>query len=98
MTDLFASIFRPDPDIVAREIAGEMLLVPVRRSVADLQSVYVLNETALIAWQHFDGLHTLAEIRDQITQGYKVSAEQAGQDLLELVTRLEKARAIQRVE
>ena len=38
--------YQKDPDMVSREIAGEVILVPIRRNVGDLESVYTLNETA----------------------------------------------------
>lgn len=97
MDDPFNVVYRPDPDVIPREIAGEMLLVPVRRNIADLQSVYVLNETALAAWQLIDGKRNLVEIREEITKQYTVDETQAGQDLLDMVTHLEKVGAIQRI-
>jgi hypothetical protein len=94
MKDPFDQIFYQDPAIVARNIAGEMILVPIRQNVGDLESIYLLNETAMFAWQRFDGSLTLADIRNQITQEFVVDETQAGQDLLELVTDLERVGAI----
>ncbi len=89
-------VYRKDPSIVARQIAGEMLLVPIRQNVGDLESIYLLNETALFAWQRFDGSATLADIRSQITQAFDVPELQAGQDLLELAADLERVGALVR--
>lgn len=38
------------PDVVARQIAGEHILVPISQTGADLQKVYMLNETAGAIW------------------------------------------------
>jgi len=95
-SDLFGQVYRKDPNIVARQIAGEMILVPIRQNVGDLESIYLLNETALVAWQLFDGAHTLAEVRQQIIQEYDVDEDQAGQDLLELAAHLERVGALVR--
>jgi len=92
--DPFEQIYCKDPSIVARQIAGEMILVPIRQNVADLESIYLLNETALFAWEHFDGSLSLADIRDKITQEFDVDELQAGQDLLELVVDLERVKAV----
>jgi hypothetical protein len=97
VSDPFNQIYRKDAAIVARQIAGEMILVPIRQHVGDLESIYVLNETALLAWKMFDGLHTLAEVRSQITQEFAVDELQAGQDLLELVDHLARVRALVKV-
>lgn len=95
--DLFAQVFQKDSSIVSRQIAGQMLLVPVRQNVGDLESIYLLNKTALVAWNLFDGIVTLAEIRRHITGQFDVDELQAGQDLLELVTNLVSVRALVKV-
>ena len=87
-------IYQKDPNIVARQIAGEMILVPIRQNVGDLESIYLLNETALFAWQLIDGTQTLAEIRDQIVQSFEVDEVQAGEDLRELIAHLEQVGAV----
>lgn len=94
ISDQFDQIFRKDPSIVARQIAGEMILVPIRQSVGDLKSIYLLNETALFAWELFDSAHSLADIRGRITQEFDVDEQKAGQDLLELVADLERVGAL----
>jgi hypothetical protein len=96
-TDQFDQIYRKDPTIVARQIAGEMILVPIRQNLGDLESIYLLNETALFAWQLFDGVLTLGEIQHQITQEFDVDEQIAGQDLLELVDQLERVEALVKV-
>ena len=89
--------YRKDPDMVSREIAGEVILVPIRRNMGDLESIYTLNETGAAAWTLFDGSSTLKKIRDQIVEEYDVEVEQAQLDLLDLVAQLEEIGAIQRV-
>jgi hypothetical protein len=89
--------YRKDPSIVSRQIAGETILVPIRRNVGDLESIYTLNETAALAWSLFDDQHSLAQICKQIVEEYEVSPEQAQADLLELVTQLSHIQAIEPV-
>ena len=36
--------------VVSRVIAGETLIVPIRRGVGDLASIYSLNEIATAIW------------------------------------------------
>jgi len=89
--------YQKDPNMVSREIAGEVILVPIRRNMGDLESIYTLNETAAAAWTLIDGSSTLQKIRNQIVDEYDVEVEQAQLDLLELVAQLEEIGAIQRV-
>ncbi len=92
--DPFAQVYTKDPSIVARQIAGEMILVPIKQNVGDLESIYLLNETALFAWQLLDGNHSLADIRTQVTDEFQVDEQQAGQDLLELIADLKRVGAV----
>lgn len=94
MSDVFEQIYQKSPSIVARQIAGEMILVPIRQSMGDLDSIYLLNETALFAWQLFDGNNTLADIQSRIAAEFEVDEAQAGQDLLELVDQMEELGAL----
>jgi hypothetical protein len=86
--------YQKNPSIVSQEIAGEVILVPVRPSVGELESIYTLNETGALVWSLMDGIHSLAEIHQQILAEYTVDAEQARQDLLELIEQLQKIEAI----
>jgi hypothetical protein len=83
-----------DPNIVDREIAGEVILVPIRDNVGDLESIYTLNETAARIWALLDGERTLAEVRDTIVAEFEVEPADAEADLLELVGQLAAADAV----
>lgn len=88
--------YRRSTSIVAREIAGETILVPIRQNVADLESIYVFNETASRIWELVDGRRPVREIRDQIVAEFEVQEDEAEQDLAELLAQLEEIGAIER--
>ena len=81
-------------DVVAREIAGEMLLVPIRNNLGDLESIYTLNETGAFLWSRMDGTHTLAEICAAMQAEFEVGEEEAWVDLLEFVAGLKTIPAL----
>ncbi|MGC9521785.1 MAG: PqqD family protein [Anaerolineae bacterium] len=87
--------YRHDPAIVSREVAGEVILVPIRDNVGDLESIYTLNETAARVWALLDGERTLAEVRDAMVAEFEVEAAEAEADLLALVERLVGVGALQ---
>jgi hypothetical protein len=89
--------YRRDDSLVTREIAGGVILVPIRRHVGDLDSIYNLNKTAARAWELIDGQRTVAEIRDRIVAQFEVGPEEAQQDLLALLEQLEAIGAVERV-
>jgi len=89
--------YRPDPAIVSREIAGETILVPIRQSASDLESIYTLDEVGGRIWELLDGQRTVAEVRDAIVAEYDVSPQEAEADLLELLEQLEAIGVLQAV-
>lgn len=88
MSDRLTLRFERDRNVVYREIAGEAILVPIRKNVADTACVYMLNETSARIWDLLDGSHTLADIRDVLLAEYEVTAEQATADLLAVIDEL----------
>ena len=87
-------IYLQDPTIVSREIAGEVILVPIRNNVGDLESIYTLNETAARIWALLDGEHTLAAVRNAIVAEFEVEPAAAEADLVPLVEKLISVNAI----
>jgi Coenzyme PQQ synthesis protein D (PqqD) len=92
--DYFNQRYQKDPSVVSQEIAGEVILVPVRQSVSEVNSIFTLNETAAYAWSLIDGQRTMGEIHQQILDEYNVDDDQARQDLFELIDRLQQIGAI----
>lgn len=88
MDDRMSAVYSHDPNIVSRSIAGETILVPIRKSVGEMDSLYTLNETGARIWELIDGQRTLAEVGEQVLAEFDVQADQAQGDLLELVEAL----------
>ena len=91
MSDSLDVCYERDPNVVYREIADERILVPIRKQVADMASIYVLNETGARIWDLMDGQRSLAEIRDVLVEEYEVEPEILQQDLLEIMGQLGEA-------
>lgn len=74
---------------VTRRIAGETILVPVTGNVADLDSVYTLNEVGSFIWHRIDGRQSVKAIAEAVSAEYEVAPERAALDVDELLTALE---------
>ncbi len=83
-----------NPDFIFREIAGEMILVPVRATNGPKGSVFTLNEVGAAVWNLLDGQKTVRDIRDGIVERFEVEPEQAETDVREFIARLETVRAV----
>ena len=90
--------FTKNSDIVSRKISNEHLLVPIRRTAGDINSIYTLNEVASRVWSLIDGKKTVANIRDEIVDEFEVDLKIAEVDLLELFQKLVDVGAIHNVK
>lgn len=70
-----------DPDFVSRRIADEVIVLPIKKNLGDLDSIYTLNEVGARIWELLDGRRPLREIRDVLVGEYQVTAQEATVDL-----------------
>ena len=80
---------------VTRRIAGETIIVPVSGNVADLESVYTLNEVGSFVWQLIDGRRTSRELAEAVGAEYDVELSEAARDVDELLDVLEARGLVQ---
>jgi hypothetical protein len=80
--------------LVTRNIVGETIIVPVRSNVAEIDSIYTLNEVASLVWGMIDGQTTVNQLTDAICKSYEVTPEEATKDLDEFLGTLESAGLI----
>jgi len=86
--DFLNTIYKKDPNIVSRLIAEEVILVPIRNNVADMDFIFTLNETAAYVWNMIDGTRSMSDIIDLVTKEFDVDPSLALSDLQELVQSL----------
>jgi coenzyme PQQ synthesis protein D (PqqD) len=90
--------FVKDDNLMARNIAGETLIVPIRNSVGDLNSIYTLNEVGALVWQMIDGRTSVEQIVGAISREYDVTADEAAGDVVELLDSMTEAGLVRLVE
>ena len=95
---IWDKVFRKKEEVVSREIAGEMILVPVRGKLADMQKIFSLNQTAEYIWQNLSGKKKLNDILEGVLSQFDVNKEEAEKDMLEFVTELINANLIEESE
>jgi coenzyme PQQ synthesis protein D (PqqD) len=68
-------------DVVSRKIEGELIIVPIRSGVGDLNSLYTLNPVGSALWEFMNEGHTIPEMVQRICDEFEVSDSQARQDI-----------------
>jgi hypothetical protein len=79
---------------VMRRIAGETILVPLAGNVADLDSIYVLDEVRSAVWDLLDGRSTPADIAEALCLAYDVRQDQATDDVTRLLEAMHDANLV----
>ena len=92
----WARVYARSPELVARNILEERLLVPIRGRLADLQCLYSLGGVAPFVWDRIDGQRPLGRILADLVERYEATEELLASDLLEFVAALEEAGLVTR--
>ena len=82
-------------NLVTRRIAEESLIVPIAGDVADLESIYRLDNLGSFVWERLDGQTPLSAIADAICAEYDATRDVVTEDLREFIDTLTKARLIE---
>lgn len=85
----------PSEDIVAREIEGEIIIVPLTAGIGDAEDdLFSLNETGRAVWKLLDGKMTLAQIAKALGKKYDSPLTEIEKDVTGLAAELLKRRII----
>lgn len=76
-------------NVVARHIAGEELLIPIRGRLADMQRIFALDPVAAHIWKALDGSSDLETVLKSVVACFEVSEECARKDVQSFVDQLE---------
>jgi coenzyme PQQ synthesis protein D (PqqD) len=71
--------------VVARVIAGETLIVPIRGKVGVLASIYSFNGTGTLIWKLLESPKTVSQLAVAVATEYDVDPSQAERDLASFV-------------
>ena len=83
-TDLnLDTICTPSDDVVAREIEGEIIIVPLTAGIGDADDeLYTLNESGRAIWTRLDGELTLGQVAAALTEDFGTSDADLQADVL----------------
>ena len=88
-----SDIYKPSEDVVARDIQGELIIVPITSGIGDLEDeIFTLNETGRAIWDKLDGKRTLREITKELSQDFEGQLEEIEKDVLGITEELLKRR------
>lgn len=81
-------------ELIKRDIAGDIILVPVGKTVYDANGLFVLNELGAFIWDILPKAETEAQILEAVLNEYEVTAGEAEKDIAEFLNKLRKMEII----
>lgn len=89
------AVYAPSEDIVAREIEGELIIVPLAAGIGDMEDeLYTVNETGKAIWDRLDGEMNLRGVVAAMAEEYEAAPGEIERDVLGLVQELARRRIL----
>jgi hypothetical protein len=79
------SVPNKNENSVFRKIGDECIVVSVASSVADVNSIFCLNETGAVIWDLMDGKRNLRDIVSEIGGQFETAGKQLETDVISFV-------------
>ena len=91
--------YEPTDMVVAREIEGELIIVPIESGIADLDdALYTFNETGRRIWNLMCCRLSVNKICEQLSEEYDRSEDMIFDDVTDLLQKLLAMKIIQKAE
>lgn len=81
--------------VVARVIAGETLIVPIRGKVGDLASIYRLNGTGSLIWRLLECPKTIRDLGAAVSEEFAVTPDIASRDVRDFVREMKNVGLVE---
>lgn len=84
------TVITQSPSIVTRKTGNEYVLVPIANNIADMDSVYTLNETGAFLWEQIDGKKSVKDLIEALINEYDIDEETASRDVMSFIEEMHK--------
>ena len=75
-------------ELIKREIAGDVILVPVGKDAIDMNGLIILNELGAFLWEHIPQAEDENRLVQLLLEEYEGDAETAAKDVREFMDKL----------
>jgi hypothetical protein len=84
------SVLSQSTSVVTRKTGNEYVLVPITNNIADMNSVYTLNETGAFIWEQINGSRNVEEIISNLTNEYDIDQQKAETDVFDFIENMRR--------
>jgi len=84
-------ICKPSEDIVARQIEGNILIIPLVAGIVEVEGeLFTLNHTGRAIWQKLDGVRTLKEVAALLARDFATPLADLENDIVRFADELRR--------
>ncbi len=76
-------------ELAAKQVGNELVLVPLQGSVADLNTMFTLNEVGSFIWEKLDENESVESMVDAVVSEFEIDRETATEDVTSFLVELE---------
>lgn len=89
------TIYIPSKDVVARDIEGELIIVPIAAGIGDMEDeLYTLNDMGRAIWEKLAGEKSLRRVVEELSAEFESSPKEIEKDVLGFVKELLKRKML----
>lgn len=88
------TVLKKNPDIVARVIDDETILMPIYKTSDDINCIYTLNKSAALIWDAIDGKKTIGQIKAMVSKEFDSKPEEIDKEISDLLKDLKEIKAL----
>lgn len=85
---------KTNPEFIARDIAGELVLVPVGAAAKSYGGLVTCNEVGAFIWRKLENEMTIDELVRAILDEFEIDEPTAKKDAEEYIEKLKKINAV----
>lgn len=93
MTD---TLIKRSDNFIFRKVVNEIILVPIKQDVAEMEYIFTLNEVGAFVWEMLSRAITIQELQEAIIEEFDVEPGVAEQDLQLFLQELDSFQALER--
>ncbi len=77
-------------NFASKKVGEEYIVVPIRDNVAEMHTLYNMNEVGSFIWEQLKPGTTFIELQQEIEKAFDVDSETAKKDLTSFLLKLEE--------
>ncbi len=91
------SVYTRNDRVVSRKIVDDLILIPIRDSVVEMEAMYTMNEVGARVYELIDGSRPVREIVETIVTEFEVAFETAEADVRDFISQLLQIESIREI-